>query len=385
MYCKLLFVTALAAAASAQNMTSNMTLPMVLGNNTQLSNLTTFVSLIPNLLTSLSSAKNITLLAPSNDAFAKFMNGSAVNLNDTAAIQALLSYHVLNGTHSASSFTNMSTFIPTMLTQPAFANVTGGQRVEAVMIGNGTYFYSGLGQNSSVTTPDLNFTGGTIHVIDTVLALPTNISSTALDEGLSSAYGALNASGLVNAVDTVRDVTAFIPNNEAFQAIGSALPNMTMAQLSSILTYHIVNGTVGYSSTLMNGSSLTAMNGGKLTITLNNGSVFVNSAQVVEADILVANGVVHVIDGVLNPMNMTATPVVSATTQAPAFASASMASDVPFTSGVPMATTTAAGGAAAGSSAAAASTSSAGAWSPMQTGAIGAAALFAAGNVWLNA
>lgn len=38
------------------------------------------------------------------------------------------------------------------------------------------------------------------------------------------------------------------------------------------------------------------MNGGQLTITVNNGSVFVNSARVVLPDVLVANGVVHVID-----------------------------------------------------------------------------------------
>ena len=46
----------------------------------------------------------------------------------------------------------------------------------------------------------------------------------------------------------------------------------------------------------MNGSMLTSMNGGKLMITMNNGSVFVNSAKVVLPDVLVANGVIHVID-----------------------------------------------------------------------------------------
>ena len=58
----------------------------------------------------------------------------------------------------------------------------------------------------------------------------------------------------------------------------------------------VVNGTVGYSSTLMNNTQLTAMNGEKLTITTMNGTYFVNSAKVLIPDILVANGVVHVID-----------------------------------------------------------------------------------------
>lgn len=56
------------------------------------------------------------------------------------------------------------------------------------------------------------------------------------------------------------------------------------------------NGAVGYSSNLKNGTKLTALNGKPLTITLSNGTVFVNSARVITPDILVSNGVVHVID-----------------------------------------------------------------------------------------
>lgn len=88
-----------------------------------------------------------------------------------------------------------------------------------------------------------------------------------------------------------------------------------MQQLAGILEYHgkasrdtgyklstdednmiVVSGTVGYSSTLMNGTSLKTMSGANLTITVENGTVFVNSAKVVTPDVLVANGVVHVID-----------------------------------------------------------------------------------------
>lgn len=56
------------------------------------------------------------------------------------------------------------------------------------------------------------------------------------------------------------------------------------------------NGAIGYSSNLMNGTKLTAMNGETLTITISNGTVFVNSAKVINPDVLVSNGVVHVID-----------------------------------------------------------------------------------------
>jgi uncharacterized surface protein with fasciclin (FAS1) repeats len=56
-----------------------------------------------------------------------------------------------------------------------------------------------------------------------------------------------------------------------------------------------VTGTVGYSPLLTN-TTLKTVGGGNVTITVENGTVFVNSAKVVTPNVLVANGVVHVID-----------------------------------------------------------------------------------------
>ncbi len=114
------------------------------------------------------------------------------------------------------------------------------------------------------------------------------------------------------------DVTVFAPNNAAFQAIGSATGNLTMMELANILEYHgkhvfrifwniiltsnslVVNGTVAYSSTLKN-ETVMAMNGVNLTITVEGSDVFVNSAKVITPNVLVANGVVHVIDKYVSP------------------------------------------------------------------------------------
>jgi len=142
----------------------------------------------------------------------------------------------------------------------------------------------------------MNFTGGVIHVIDSVLTVPQNISTTAVAANLTSFAGALMNAKLVETLDTARDVTVFAPNNAAFQAIGSALPNMTTQELTRILEYHVCNGTVDYSSMLMNNTMLKTMSGGNITITMVNGTTFVNSAKVIMPDVLVANGVVHVID-----------------------------------------------------------------------------------------
>lgn len=144
---------------------------------------------------------------------------------------------------------------------------------------------------------DVNFTGGVIHVIDRFLVLPEVPSDTLTTAGLSSLRGALNQTDLIEAVDTTPDVTIFAPSNEAFRNIGSALANISNEDLASVLTYHVVNGTVGYSSGLENNTVLTTLNGANLTITIGDeGRIFVNNARVTIADVLVANGVVHVID-----------------------------------------------------------------------------------------
>ncbi|KAI4243544.1 MAG: hypothetical protein LQ352_007000, partial [Teloschistes flavicans] len=342
MYSQLLWLAALAAVTAAQNSTtaqnSSISLVDLLGATSSLSTLAATVKGVPGLADSLGSASNVTILAPSNDAFEKFMTSpaaAALAANDTSAIQALLSYHILNGTYPASAVMEMPAFIPTMLHNSAYANVTGGQVVEAVKQGDNVLFYSGLLSNATVTTADQNFTGGVVHVIDNVLTLPQKISTTAVAAGLTGVAGALTRAQLVDTVDSLTDITVFAPNNSGFQAIGSALPNLTIPQLQSILQYHVINNTIAYSSTLRNNSRLPALQGGDLLITTEpNGDLFVNSAKILLPDVLVANGVVHVIDNVLNPNNTDAAPEPTASTQTPAFAGASAATSLAITSGV---------------------------------------------------
>jgi len=358
-------LAAFASLATAQDLATT------LANQTSLSNLTTYLGLFPDFTATLSQLQNITLLAPNNAAFATLLNssaGAAVSNNNTALIQALFSYHVLNGSYS--NFSAMPEFIPTILMPPTFTNVTGGQVVEA-MGGSNTSFYSGLLQNSSTVSQSVNFTGGVIHIIDTFLTIPQNISATAAQLNLTSVVGALTNTSLAATVDGLSDVTAFIPNNAAFQSIGSALGNLSMEDLTSILTYHVVSGSMPYYSTSLSNTSLATVQGSNLTISVVGSDVFVNSARVLIPDIIVANGVVHVIDNVLNPMNSTATANPAMSTGAPAFNGASSASDVPFTSGVATPTSSVATESAAGAT----SSSAAGAM-PMKTGAVGAAALF---------
>lgn len=132
-------------------------------------------------------------------------------------------------------------------------------------------------------------------MIDNFLTIPQNLSTTldALNE--TSALGAIVDSGITNG-PLPTNLTAFIPNNAAFQAIGSALANASMTDLAGILAYHIVPDVVGYSTLLMNGTKLTTASNGTVTITLAGGNVFVNSAKVIVPNVLVKEGVIHVID-----------------------------------------------------------------------------------------
>lgn len=93
-----------------------------------------------------------------------------------------------------------------------------------------------------------------------------------------------------------QDVTIFAPTDGAFAAIANLVGTLSTEQLTTILTYHVVQGTVGYSTTLSNGAMLTTLQGGMVRVTVNGSSIFINSAKVVTPDVLVSNGVVHVID-----------------------------------------------------------------------------------------
>lgn len=91
-------------------------------------------------------------------------------------------------------------------------------------------------------------------------------------------------------------MTIFAPNNDAFNAIGSLVNSMTLEQLTTVLNYHVVQGKVLYSQLIAQGSEITA-SGASINFRIENGALFVNSARVVASDVLVGNGVVHILDG----------------------------------------------------------------------------------------
>jgi uncharacterized surface protein with fasciclin (FAS1) repeats len=214
-------------------------------------------------------------------------------------VTALLQYHVLNGSVPSSAFTTTAQFIPTLLTNTSFSNVTGGQVVMGVLSRKSVEVFSGLKEKSTVTTADIMFSGGVLHIIDTVLTIPLSPAMSAIDSQLTALAGALTQTNLVSTVDSLKDVTIFAPSNKAFQDIGSAASSLSETKLASILEYHVINGTVGYSTLLTSGlanESLPTVMGESVNIESVDEKIFANSAQVTITDIILANGVMHVID-----------------------------------------------------------------------------------------
>jgi len=70
--------------------------------------------------------------------------------------------------------------------------------------------------------------------------------------------------------------------------------------LDAVLTYHVASGAV-HAADLKDGEMIPTAEGSEVVVTIKGTSVFINNAQVTTPDIGASNGVVHVIDEVLDP------------------------------------------------------------------------------------
>jgi len=136
--------------------------------------------------------------------------------------------------------------------------------------------------------------------------MQADIVDTAVEAGqFETLVAALQAAGLVETLKGEGPFTVFAPTDEAFAALPEGtvedlLKPENQAQLQSILTYHVVPGKI-MAEDAMAADSATTVQGQDITLTTENGSVMVNDATVIQADIAASNGVIHVIDGVLMP------------------------------------------------------------------------------------
>lgn len=128
------------------------------------------------------------------------------------------------------------------------------------------------------------------------------------DPNLSTLAQALTRAGLVNTLSGTGPFTIFAPTNAAFsQYLGTSdINSVSVATLKELLLNHVISGsyqssalTTGYIKTLGKGSA-SATNTLSMFVNTASGVKLNGIATVTSANIIASNGVVHVVDKVID-------------------------------------------------------------------------------------
>jgi uncharacterized surface protein with fasciclin (FAS1) repeats len=140
--------------------------------------------------------------------------------------------------------------------------------------------------------------------VSTVFAGGKDIVDTAVAAGkFTTLVKAVQAAGLVDTLKSEGPFTVFAPTDEAFAKLPAGTVEGLLGnpeKLKAVLTYHVVAGKV-MAADVVNLKSAKTVQGSAATISVKNGKVMIDNAQVVKTDIVTSNGVIHVIDSVILP------------------------------------------------------------------------------------
>ncbi len=235
-----------------------------------------------------------TFFAPNNQAFADAATALGTDINGLLALPNLkdiLLYHVLGAEVASTAVTNGQIVAPLSTTNTLKLTVTALGKVFV--------------NQAEVTTFDITSDNGTVHVLKAIVLPIETPVDVAIDNGFSSLVAAVVKAELLPALtNPFTQLTVFAPTNQAFDDLATALGTdlngvLASPELTNILLYHVLAGKV-LSTDLTNGMVPT-LNGQSITVDLASG-VKINSSNVTTADLVVGNGVVHVIDAVLLPL-----------------------------------------------------------------------------------
>ena len=232
-----------------------------------------------------------TVFAPTDNAFALLPEGLVASLS-VDQLTAVLTYHVVAGEVDAA----------TVVTLDEADTVQGSPIV--IQIDDGTVVLDGRVQ---VITTDIRASNGIIHVIDAVL-IPGNefpgnaVDALAASPRFSSLVDAVVVADLAGALTGDNDgngFTIFAPTDNAFAALGDIV--LSEEELQQVLLYHVASGVVP-AEVVVTLPSVETLQGGLVTIKVEDGAVILNDSAVVEwVDLRVSNGIIHVISAVLIP------------------------------------------------------------------------------------
>lgn len=262
-------------------------------------------------------AAAITVFAPTNDAFGAALEAYGVSsLDELVAelggidnLSTVLGFHVVPAVAFADDLADGDQMF----------NTLGDQMITVNKSANGVTVTDALGNTFNVVTADVAIANGVVHVIDGVLlpelTLP-NIVDAATTAGLTTLLDAVTAADLGGTLVDAEAITVFAPTNDAF---GNALEAYGVSNLTDLVTelggvenlelvlgFHVVPA-VAFSHDLADGDQTFSTLGGQdISVNKSMDGVTVtdalgNTFDVIAADVAIANGVVHVIDGVLLP------------------------------------------------------------------------------------
>ena len=212
------------------------------------------------LATTLSNAGSYTVFAPTNAAFSKAgITSATINaLNSSvpadavkiADLRLVLQNHVIGiGTRStdllAGGYFKTFGFLKTTATATSGATLSMyiSKPAADVLINGGA-----TNGGAKVTAFDIDASNGVVHVIDTVLALPTLVAHAIANPNLSALVGVVTSPAQATVLATLTAATGalpisvYAPSNGAFTtalATGGYLVGKTNADITKILNYHL--------------------------------------------------------------------------------------------------------------------------------------------------
>lgn len=265
------------------------------------------------LVATFNAAGDYTVFAPTNTAFESFLNANGFTSIDQVPLPLLtevLKNHVLAESFTSSELT--TGYVKTLAKGSASATNTLSMYIDltsGVKINGGA---SNGGANVVLTSANIQASNGVIHVVDNVIGLPTVVNHAIANPNFSSLVSTLTSDGqpdFVSILSGVGPFTVFAPTNAAFTALTpelAAIPlSPTVAQLTTVLQYHVVSPANVLASTLTNGMVVTPLAGGTFTINTTNGATITDEnnrvTNIVATDVQASNGVIHAVDKVLLP------------------------------------------------------------------------------------
>lgn len=143
---------------------------------------------------------------------------------------------------------------------------------------------------------------------------------------------AVSSVNLTSVLKTNQNLTLFAPTDAAFAALPAGELDKLMAPdngplLQKVLTYHLINAKVDSSKIKGAKGEVKSVEGSALMLDGSGATPMVDGANIVQADVMASNGVLHVVDKVLLPKDVPGLQAASASAATDAGATMNVAAN----------------------------------------------------------